>query len=121
MNGALVATSRSETPDASSPFSIESAVDRDAVRLVLHGELDMAATPDLAFELAEAFKLSLSALVIDASELTFCDSSGIRALLYAARRSEESGVALRIVGVNRTIRRTLEVVGVRDVLHFDSE
>ena len=109
--------------ESSGRFTVKCIVDENVatLRLIVSGELDVATAPDLAFELAEAWKLRPSSIVIEASELTFCDSSGIRTLIYAAHHSEECGIDLKFVGVTGSVRRTLELINVHDILRLNPE
>jgi anti-sigma B factor antagonist len=55
--------------------------------------------------------------VVDLSDVDFCDSSGLRALLGEAREAQISGGALAIVAPAGTaVRRLLELCGLTEVL-----
>ena len=59
----------------------------------------------------------LREIVIDLSELTFIDSSGIRSLLDSKRRADAQGVALVVRGPeNGQVRQVLKLTGVDHVL-----
>jgi anti-anti-sigma factor len=51
--------------------------------VVLNGELDAATTASFEAALVEAAGGESAQVTVDASELTFCDSSGLRSLLSA--------------------------------------
>jgi len=74
------------------------------------GELDMATAPD-----ARAFLLTVLAggnlrLVIDLTDLTFVDASGINVLVRASRRAQENGGWLRLAGARPQLRRILHIL-----------
>lgn len=77
--------------------------------LALHGELDIVSAYDLALALVEA---AGSTVIVDLSDLTFIDSSGISALVMARNRILADGrgqlVLTRPGGIVRT---ALEIVG----------
>ena len=71
-------------PDA---YAIELREAADGVALVvLEGELDLAAVPELRERLAEAGGAGPRGVVLDMAEVTFVDSSALRELLRAALR-----------------------------------
>ncbi len=80
------------------------------------GELDIATTPELEQALADAAASSAGEIVLDLRELTFMDSTGLRALAQANSRADESGVTLAIVRGPRQIERVLEISGLGSLL-----
>ena len=77
--------------------------------VALHGELDIVSAAGLADALVE---VAGSTLVVDLSDLTFMDSTGIGALVVARNRIVADGqnqlVLSRPGGI---VRRALEIVG----------
>ena len=85
--------------------------------LSLAGELDPATAPTLEARISElAADPAVSSVIVDLSQITFLDSSGIRVLVSAneALRSRSSELVLRRPGPN--IRRILEVTGLTDIV-----
>ena len=80
------------------------------------GELDIATTPELEQALTEATAGADGEIVLDLRELTFMDSTGLRALAQANSRAEEAGVSLSIVRGPRQIERVLEISGLGGLL-----
>ena len=84
-------------------------------RVVLHisGELDLVSEPLLAAALAEAQGRPVR---IDLSELAFMDSTGLRALLSAARESGD----LQLSGpLQAPVRRLLELTQTLEILPYE--
>jgi anti-sigma B factor antagonist len=85
--------------------------------VVLAGQLDLA-TADRAEDVFAGLAAETSpdrdraAVVVDMSELTFMDSTGLRVLLRAAHR----GHALRLRRPTRIIRRLIAVTGLDTTL-----
>ncbi|MFC7645609.1 STAS domain-containing protein [Streptosporangium lutulentum] len=50
-------------------------------------------------------------LILDLTELTFCDSTGIAELLWILHRSQETGTRLVLAGASRTLRHMLTTTG----------
>ena len=83
----------------------------------LRGELDLASAEAALDVLIDA--LSDGDLVIDASELSFIDSSGIRSILEAYREAHEGAGGGRRVTVrapSAQVRRVLELTGIDNLI-----
>jgi anti-anti-sigma factor len=64
-------------------FDIKQEDDEHRYRLILSGELDIASAPDLEAAITRLCTAGALEIELDLRELTFIDSSGIRALLGA--------------------------------------
>jgi anti-sigma B factor antagonist len=91
----------------------------ETVRIVLRGELDLSSAPRLIETFDEACTRARGSIAIDATDLAFCDSSGISAFVSAAQRCTHDGIALRLVGLRASVRRVFDLTGVSDM--FDIE
>ena len=80
------------------------------------GELDIATTPELEQALADATADGVDEIVLDLRELSFMDSTGLRALAQANSRAEAAGVSLSIIRGPRQIERVLEISGLGSLL-----
>jgi anti-sigma B factor antagonist len=90
-------------------FSISARELPDRRVAALHGELDMASAGGLADALVE---VAGSTVVVDLSDLTFMDSTGISALVVTRNRILTDGRGQMVITRPRGIvRRALEVVG----------
>jgi len=74
------------------------------------GELDMATSSELESQLETTN--AGERVVIDLTECTFLDSTGIRVLLTGASRSESAGGTLELIAPDERVRRVLEIAGV---------
>ena len=57
-----------------------------------------------------------SRVLVELENVTFLDSSGIRALVLAQRRLDEIGAAFVIDGMSEAVKHVLEIAGVLDSL-----
>jgi anti-anti-sigma factor len=80
------------------------------------GELDIASAPQLEEAVAQATAGPVAELVLDLRELTFMDSTGLRALAQANLKAEQAGTALSIWRGSRQIERVLEISGLGPLL-----
>ena len=106
---------REVTPPAAYSIAVREAAGVSV--LVLRGELDLAAAPQLS-ERVDAVAPG-QALVIDLAETTFIDSAVLRELLRA--RAELAGRGGRVVlaGITEPVRRLLELTRTSEL--FDEE
>ena len=88
---------------------VERPRDGQAVVAVV-GELDLAGTAKLHPVLLDAVASSVT--VLDLCACTFCDSSGLRTILEAARQAEQTGGSFCLAGVGPSVARVLELAGV---------
>jgi len=86
-------------------------IDRSAQHTVvrLAGDLDLVSCERMRETVAD--NLLGGPVILDLSELGFCDSSGLRALLDLHRRAVEHKAELRLAGVRIEVRRVLEITG----------
>jgi anti-sigma B factor antagonist len=80
----------------------------------VHGELDLGNVGELRQALTRAH--SDGALVVDLTDCSFLDSSGLRLLLETAKTREDEGRGLVLVAPQGGVRRTLEIAGLDRML-----
>ncbi|HTL84796.1 MAG TPA: STAS domain-containing protein [Acidimicrobiia bacterium] len=90
-------------------------------RYRLHGDVDTGTAPQVRLELRHAINSNGADLVIDCSELTFIDSTGIAVLLEANRLLEVDGRTVLIVNVPPGPRRVFDALGLTDLLRFEND
>jgi anti-anti-sigma factor len=82
--------------------------------LTVRGELDVATAPRLRVRIGELTLTSGQLLVVDLSGVTFCDSSGISALIAARNAAEAAEAKVALVAVPARLTRTLALTGLAD-------
>jgi anti-anti-sigma factor len=86
--------------------------------VALRGEIDLAAKD----ELWRVFSTAVTPgrhLVVDLTEVSFMDSSGIEALCMARRRALGAGGAVSLRNPSPVVMRTLEITGVDSLFVID--
>jgi anti-sigma B factor antagonist len=96
-------------------FSIRTASEGDAFVVAPTGEIDLATAPELAGSL-EAAPPGVRHVVVDLTDVSFIDSSGINVLLTAERRLAEGGAGFRVVAPPGPVRRVFELTQLVDSL-----
>jgi anti-sigma B factor antagonist len=93
-----------------------SVSEREGVSIVTAvGEVDVSTAPKLRQSLHDQLKAAL--VVVDLSEVTFLDSTGLGVLVSALRRKreQEAGDAFRLVVSRPQVSKVLEVTGLTSV------
>ncbi|HEX3693005.1 MAG TPA: STAS domain-containing protein, partial [Solirubrobacteraceae bacterium] len=81
---------------------------------------DLASVAAVEERLAELEQSGPKRIVIDLSELSFIDSSGLRVLLLADGRAREGGYELLLSQPTAAVRKVLETIGALDLLRFQT-
>jgi anti-sigma B factor antagonist len=96
-------------------FSVELLNGEGPAVVKLLGELDLSTTPQLEACL-DGLGANGEEVRLDLSGLTFCDSSGISAMVTASKRVRKQGGHLSIVSPQPAVRSVLEITGLLDYL-----
>ena len=100
-------------------FSVRSERAGRMHRLTPSGELDVATVPTLEGELDAVADVDPDlVIVVDLTELTFMDSTGLHLLV---RLSERFPKRLRVINGSSSVERLLDLSGARDRLPIISE
>jgi anti-sigma B factor antagonist len=88
------------------------AVD-DGIVVGVAGEVDLVTAPQLDDELTDVEDQPSPPgwLVLDLTEVTFLASVGLASLINHDKRCREAGIELRIVAGNRTVSRSISLIG----------
>ena len=90
----------------------------DTHTLALSGEVDIATAGPVEQELMRIEATDARAVVLDLTELTFIDSTGIRMLLMADARSRADSCRLTLRRPPAPVLRVLRIVGIEARLPF---
>ena len=92
------------------PLTLSHSEHDGYVVITVGGELDLATAPELA-SLADQLTPTATNVIVDATQLSFCDSSGLRVLVLLANDRQAAGGVVAIVNAQPTVRRVLEITG----------
>lgn len=84
--------------------------------VALSGQADLRSAATLGDVLASQVSGQSAHLTIEASELSFIDSTAARLLIMTAKVLKERGGALMIVNPQPNVRKTLELIGLHDLM-----
>jgi len=102
------------------PFEVSVSRRHGEITILVSGELDIAAEPQLQPILDRAIREAEWGLrvVLDLQALTFCDSTGLRLLVTAQRLAAKRSVQFGIVPPTGAAWAAVEICGLQDVLPF---
>ena len=96
-------------------FEVVTEPSPEGVRVLARGELDMYTAEDVTHVLASVEAAEPGAVVLDLSEVTFIDSTGLRLIVAASVRSTRNGNHLSIVP-SPAVDRVIDLCDIREQL-----
>lgn len=82
------------------------------------GELDMSTAEQLSSAVTDQLRTNPTRIVLDLSELSFCDSLGLGTLVVLSRTARNQQTYLVLRNPSPFFRRMLDVTGVREGLNI---
>ena len=96
---------------------VASSPARQPVVVTLPSEIDVTNASEVQNALARALESGTAVVIADATETTFCDCAGVRALTRAHRRATAAGTELRVASATSAkVGRILGLTGAAQVL-----
>lgn len=108
------------SPRSSASFRVDLYPERDCVRVVPVGELDVATADELATKLSELREVGFERIVIDLRGLEFLGSAGLRLLVMEDDLARHDGHELTLIAGPPAVQRVIEVCGLLEHLRFSS-
>jgi anti-sigma B factor antagonist len=100
-------------------FAVDVVPSGDGWRIVLTGDIDVAAHDALRAAIAKTLARTASHVVIDLSATTFLDSTGINGLVLAYKAAEAADVRLVVEPGPPTVMKALRIAGIDRLLGID--
>ena len=101
-----------EEPVPEQGLSVGSEEHEGVFRITLRGELDVSTAPRFSEALSDARIRNCHTLLIDLSELTFMDSTGLSALLVGEMHARTRGQRFAVVRGPRHVQELFRLTGV---------
>jgi anti-sigma B factor antagonist len=79
-------------------------------------EVDVTNADEMREALLSVLNLGATAVIIDMTRTTFCDSAGVSALVRAPRRASASDARLRVAAQSATVLRLFALIGLTTVI-----
>lgn len=80
------------------------------------GEIDLDTSAFLKEQLQELINAHENVVVLDLSDVTFIDSSGLGALIVAYRAAQERGIDLKVSSPRPQVLKVMQISGLDQVL-----
>ncbi|MGN9844967.1 STAS domain-containing protein [Nonomuraea sp. H19] len=77
----------------------------------LSGEIDIFTSAALRRKLLHTLRSSTDLLVLDLSQVTFCDAGGLSVLVGIHHRARAQGITLALTGLRPCVSRLLHITG----------
>lgn len=104
---------------SSSPlFRIEVQPERERVRVVPHGELDLVTVKQLDSEIERLRSRGFATIALDLRQLTFMDSTGLRLLLRLDAESRTNGFRFLVIDGEGPVRRLMRLTRIEDRFQY---
>jgi anti-anti-sigma factor len=91
-------------------------LDTPRALIAMSGDFDIGGAPRFRAEVSELMGQGRRSLVVDLAQTDFIDSSGLGALLWAARRLRAAGGDLVAINVTGAVDRTIALTHIDDVI-----
>jgi anti-anti-sigma factor len=95
-----------------------SVTENGIAQLEIDGEVDAHTSRELDRVLKGLLAQGHSRLVLDATQMGYIASAGLRVILFAHREARQLGSEVRVFGLNAQVRRVFEIAGCDELLHI---
>ncbi|WP_096186811.1 STAS domain-containing protein [Evansella halocellulosilytica] len=85
----------------------------------LTGEVDVYTAAKLKESLTPLTEKEKNTVIIDLSNVSYIDSTGLGIFIGALKSSTKCGGSLRIIGMNDRVKRLFEITGLNEVIDTD--
>lgn len=97
-------------------MQIETTSSSDRQVLMVSGEVDLATSPNLDVAIIAALESGTESLVIDLTDVTFMDSSGLGVIVRGLKRCREADKDLDLVISNERVLKVFGITGLDQVI-----
>ena len=96
------------------------AMDKDVLMVAVSGELDLVEAREFQTKVDELLLANgcVKELVVDLSEVSFVDSTGLGALIGRYKVMKLRGGSVRVVGAQESVYKVLEMAGLRKIMRL---
>lgn len=98
-------------------MTIEITKETESLTMKLGGRLDTTTAPELEKAFEENMEVSKD-LILDMKELEYISSAGLRVLLAAQKKMNQTG-KMKLTGVSDEVMEVFEITGFADILTIE--
>ncbi len=100
-------------------FELQNVVSGERSTLVLSGEIDLVAAPDVEAAIRHLCAQRTSRIVLDLRKVTFMDSTGLKAAISAQALCQAQGHEFGVIPGPRQVQTLFEITGLAKLLPFE--
>jgi anti-anti-sigma factor len=100
-------------------FRVDVVPERDSVRVVPVGELDLATVDEVSEQVRELHRAGFRRVVLDLREVSFMDSTGLRLILTLDGEARADGTEFKLIRGRDSVQRVFEICGMVERLPFE--
>ena len=97
-------------------MQIATTPESDRYLITVSGEVDLATSPDLDVAIIAAIDSGATSVVIDLTDVSFMDSSGLGVIVRALKRCREAENDLDLVITNERVLKVFGITGLDQVI-----
>ncbi len=108
------------TNDQNYPEKVIKAIqhrDQDVI-MELAGEIDMKCSAKIKDKFKEIFRQKPHSVIVDMTEVSFMDSSGLAVLVGALKRSRINNSELKLAGLTKDVKDIFEICRLDTIFQF---
>lgn len=109
---------RNASTAAVRPFRVDVVPERESVRVVPAGELDLATVDQVADRLQDMREAAFGRIVLDLRALTFIDTSGLHLAHCWDAEARSNGMEFALIAGPAEVQRLFEMTGLSERLDF---
>lgn len=94
-------------------------INGNTTTIALKGRLDTVTSAQLTDELNPLWDTLTDSLLFDFTELDYISSAGLRVILMAQKKINESGKKMAITGVRETVREVFDITGFSGIIKIN--
>ena len=102
-------------------FKIKSEEKENIGVISVKGEVDMFTSPSLREKLLPFFKKNVKGIIVDLSEVSFMDSSGIATLVEGLQWSKKAGKKFILTGLGTNVKNALELTKLDNIFNIKTD
>ena len=103
------------------PLDVQTTISGREALIEVAGELDIDTAPVLRMAISECMHKPLDDLAIDVRGVSFCDCSGLNALIHARTWARDAGVRFRLLHPRRQLANLLTATGTAQLFRTPDE
>ena len=103
--------------DESGPVK-DISMGEDRVVVTLSGDIDMRCSPDLRIAMKEVVQKKIPQIVIDMSDVSYMDSSGVATLVEVLQQVKRYQGRLVLLGLHARVKSVFEIARLTDIFEI---